>query len=380
MKVGSLFSGIAGMDRGLHLAGMEIAFQVEIDPFCRRVLERHYPNVPRYGDVREVSGHDLKARHGTADLLCGGFPCQDLSVAGRRAGLAGKRSGLFHEFMRIAAELAPRWLLIENVPGLLSSNGGRDMGIVLGTLGELGYGWAYRVLDSQFFGVPQRRRRVFIVGCLGDARSAAAVLFEPDSCEGHPAPSRETGKVAPTIPASGAGTSRTGAEEGRGHGVPSIAHTLRSEGFDGGEDGTGRGTPMVVDGPFPTLRGFGHGWQGQHWDDVARALTSKNTRINGDTETFVTAPPLISSQEGDKWGSNQWVDAWGEPMNAPGLVRRLTPLECEKLQGLPPDWTAVDGDKTPDSPRYRAVGNAVTVQVAQWIGKRMMEADPRRRW
>ena len=160
LTYGSLFSGIGGIDLGLDRSGWECKWQCEIEPFCVKVLDKHWPQVKKYHDIREVKPSELEP----VDLICGGFPCQDLSVAGRRAGLAGKRSGLFYEFMRIADECAPTWVLIENVPGLLSSNGGRDMGAVLGTLGELGYGWAYRVLDAQYLGVAQRRRRVFIVG------------------------------------------------------------------------------------------------------------------------------------------------------------------------------------------------------------------------
>lgn len=189
LKFGSTFTGIAGIDRAFEQAGMKCAWQCEIDKYARSVCRRHFPGVPMYDDITTLKGDQIAA----IDLLCGGFPCQDVSVAGRRAGLAGKRTGLFFEFARLADELAPRWIVLENVPGLLSSNRGRDMGTVIGTLAELGYGLAYRVLDAQYFGVPQRRRRVVIVGCLGNAAGAASVLFEPESVRGNPAPSRETG-------------------------------------------------------------------------------------------------------------------------------------------------------------------------------------------
>ncbi len=192
---GSLFAGIGGFDEGLRRAGWQEAWQVEIDGACARVLENHFPGVERHQDVAQVGAHNLQP----VDLVCGGFPCQDLSVAGRRKGLAGERSGLWFEFHRILAEIAPRWVLIENVPGLLSSNGGGDMAVVLSGLGELGYGWAYRVLDAQFFGVAQRRRRVFIVGCLGNPVGAVQVLFEPESCAGNPPPSRETQEGASSL-------------------------------------------------------------------------------------------------------------------------------------------------------------------------------------
>lgn len=180
MRFGSLFAGIGGFDLALERAGMTCAFQVEIDPECRRVLAERWPDVPRYADIRHVRRNEIHVP--TIDLLCGGFPCQDISVAGKRAGLAGQRSGLWWEFHRLIDELAPEWVLAENVPGLLSSGNRHDMGIVIGSLSELGYGVAWRVLDAQNFGVPQRRRRVFIVGHRGEPWSAPSeILFEPES-------------------------------------------------------------------------------------------------------------------------------------------------------------------------------------------------------
>jgi DNA-cytosine methyltransferase len=157
--VGSLFSGIGGLDLGLERAGWEVRWQVEIDPFCRKVLGRHWPDIKKYGDIREVNPDELEP----VDLVCGGFPCQDLSVAGKRAGVAGERSGLFWEVVRIADEVRPSWLVLENVPGLLSSNEGRDMETVLNAIEELGYIVDCDIMDAQYFGVAQRRRRVFIV-------------------------------------------------------------------------------------------------------------------------------------------------------------------------------------------------------------------------
>lgn len=191
MKYGSLFAGIGGLDLGLDRAGMTCAWQIEIDTQCQGVLATHWSEVSRYSDVRNVDSTELEP----VDLICGGFPCQDLSVAGRRAGLAGERSGLWHEFHRILDGVRPRWVVVENVPGLLSSHRGRDFAVVLSGLVELGYGCAWRILDAQYFGVAQRRRRVFVVGCLGDSRAAAAtVLFEPESSDRDSPPRRETGK------------------------------------------------------------------------------------------------------------------------------------------------------------------------------------------
>lgn len=176
MTLGSLFSGCGGFDLGFERAGFETLFRCEIDPWCRRILTEKMPGPVVYGDVRGV-GATVAPK---VDVLIGGFPCQDVSVAGRGAGLEGDRSGLFFEFDRIIGELLPQWVVIENVPGLLSNRQGRDFATVLVHLAEHGYGLAWRVFNSRFFGVAQRRRRVFLVGCLGDTgERARAVLFEP---------------------------------------------------------------------------------------------------------------------------------------------------------------------------------------------------------
>ena len=417
LTVGSLFSGIGGLDLGLERAGMTVRWQVEIDKNAQRVLRHHWPDTALYEDVREVGGEVERV-----DLICGGFPCQDLSVAGRRAGLAGKRSGLFHEFMRIASELAPRWLLIENVPGLLSSNGGRDMGTVLGTLGELGYGWAYRVLDAQYFGVAQRRRRVFIVGCLGDAARAASVLLEPESCSGDSPPRREagtrvTGGVAACLNSGGnnggfrtepgehlttvvgalaCNTGPNGHDAGNlmcnqavdaGHIMPVAAtpeahsprydhwtetfvtHPLTSEGHDASEDGTGRGTPIVAlmqnqRGELRTSEVMsqltcGGGKPGEGCPCVAFTASSQANSYAWESPIY----PTLNAQAPNDTSNLQYGVRTGM------AVRRLTPVECERLQGFPDGWT----DNQSDSARYRQLGNAVCVPVAEWIGRRIMQ-------
>lgn len=176
----SLFAGIGGFELAMQRQGVEVVASVEIDKHANKLLQARFPLVKHFTDVKEVTGKELidagfKPESG---IITGGFPCQDLSVAGRRAGLKGERSGLFWEIARILEETKSKYFIIENVPGLLSSSKGRDMGIVIGTLVELGYGVAWRVLDAQYFGVPQRRRRVFIVGSLGDELGAGKILFE----------------------------------------------------------------------------------------------------------------------------------------------------------------------------------------------------------
>lgn len=178
MKVASFFSGIGGIDIGLEKAGMEVVFQCEINQFCRQVLKKHWPNIRLEGDIDGIKSTNIP----TADLWCGGFPCQDLSLAnqGKRKGLEGSRSGLFYRFADLAEQAKPRWIFMENVPGLLNSKNGEDFKSLLYTLDELGYGVSWRVLDAKYFGTPQRRRRVYIVASRGNLRSAE-VLFEQNA-------------------------------------------------------------------------------------------------------------------------------------------------------------------------------------------------------
>lgn len=376
MNVGSLFSGIGGMDYGLHRAGFTHLFFCESDEWRRSVLAKHWPGVPIYDDVRAVGkpeggtpadgasapvddgGGQARAGvpvHSDAplDLLVGGFPCQDLSVAGNRAGLAGSRSGLFFEFARIIDALQPRWVLIENVPGLLSSNGGRDFGIVLGTLADLGYGVAWRTLDSRFFGVPQRRRRVFILATVadGDPRGAA----------------QRAGEVLAV------GSRCTGHLEARGEARPDVASTL------GGSVGNGRGhdgNPFDRGG-HSSLSGLGSVGPDDNDAQAGRLIAmclnaKKDNRDDGESETFVTGFHMTQ----DPISSAELAPAMGSKSTGMGVgvgvgVRRLTPTECERLQALPDGWTA----HGPDSRRYRALGDAVTASVAQWIGERLLERD-----
>jgi DNA (cytosine-5)-methyltransferase 1 len=192
----SLFAGIGGFEIAMQRQGVEVVASVEIDKHASKLLQARFPLVKHFTDVKTVTGKELidagfKPESG---IITGGFPCQDLSVAGRRAGLEGERSGLFWEIARILEETKSKYFIVENVPGLLSSSKGKDMGIVIGTLVELGYGVAWRVLDAQYFGVPQRRRRVFIVGCLGDETGAGKILFERNGLRRDIEKSKQTGQ------------------------------------------------------------------------------------------------------------------------------------------------------------------------------------------
>jgi DNA (cytosine-5)-methyltransferase 1 len=408
LVAGSLFSGVGGLDLGLARAGFEHAFFAELDPWRREVLAAHWSGVHAYPDVRDVgntgdagrsvgyggaAGNGRQARgdvhsrprEQACDLLCGGFPCQDLSVAGRRRGLAGARSGLFHEFVRIADALRPSWILLENVPGLLSSNDGRDMAVVLGSLADLGYGWAYRVLDARYFGVPQRRRRVFIVGRAGgDAESALRVV-----CEGC------GGDSAPRI------CSWTRTTSGPGG---CVAGTLRSAGHDASEDGSGRQTLVVGalgaahGGPddndaqagrivVGTLAGTspGGGWRiGADEAAAGHLVTAKcltaSDRYDADTEDFIAFHPTQNPTTSHAFHrkqdpiSGQISPALGVTSGGMGVgnaagVRRLTPIECERLMSWPDNWTAPESVKSPDSRRYAACGDGVVANVAEWIGR-----------
>lgn len=391
MKSVSLFSGIGGFDLGFQRSGIECVAVCEIDKNAQSILRRHFPNAQLFDDVRKVGRgtHERKS----IDLVCGGFPCQDVSIAGKRAGLAGERSGLWFEFARVIDELEPQWVVIENVPGLLSSNGGRDFAIIIRWLAKRGYGVAWRVLDAQYFGVPQRRRRVFIVGSFGDGR-AAEVLFEQDSSCGDNPQSREAGKdVAYSLRANpshsgdkgdgGLNTtlipSRSVAEtltgqnhKGLGGGVTnrSIPNLVMAHGQANAEivsDGspsltTNHEQPILFVSDFAQITSKEHGSKPSEISQPLNTLGQMTVWHNHQQDGSIrmqedgTAPTV----------SHQWGTGWN---NVPFVgVRRLMPIECERLQGFPDGWT--DGQS--DSTRYRQLGNAVAVPVIEWIGKRIM--------
>jgi len=464
MKYLSVCSGIEAATCAWKPLGWEAVGFSEIEPFPSAVLAHRFPSVKNYGDMTKYKEwKDV----GQFDVLVGGTPCQSFSVAGLRKGLNDPRGNLMLTFGAIADHFRPRWIVWENVPGVLSSNRGKDFGSFLGMLGELGYGFAYRVLDAQYFGVAQRRRRVFVVGYLGDWRRAAAVLFEPESLSGNPPPSRETGKnVAGTISA------RSGISGERGSGCTGdlqVAHTLRGEGFDASEDGTGRGTPIVpvcfepgimsregghfyhgISGTIrkepgdnqmsvcydmrgrgdgntvPTLNRMG-GWQREPCiclmdqgggvmnieNDITGTLRSQTkghepiVMSTGQGNAEITeghAPTLNCNHEapilalagnttgrkpengGNGCGYQENVSYTLTKTDLHGVmagcaVRRLTPRECERLQGFPDDWTRIpwrgkSAEDCPDGPRYKACGNSMAVPVMRWIGKRIIGLTP----
>jgi DNA (cytosine-5)-methyltransferase 1 len=388
MRVGSTFSGVGGLDLGLERAGMRTVWQCEKDEYRRRVLARHWPDIERWDDIgslqpdtirqfvgrrpaegilessrsRQRTSGSTGGEQAAIDLLCGGFPCQDLSVAGRRKGLEGDRSGLFYEFARIADELRPRWLMVENVPGLLSSADGRDFAIVLRTLADIGYGLAWRVLDARYFGVPQRRRRVFIVGHLGgDPGPAVLALgaggegdFEAGRCSWQGSTNGTSGSVAPTL---GQSYGARGVDLEAPHVVARALTTSQERNGDGfDQDFVVSALDRQAGGPDDNSAQAGH---------LVMAV-SENQRA----EVLETPIARQLTSGGGKPGQG-----YSAVREANG-VRRLTPTECERLMSWPDGWTLAD-EKTADSRRYAACGDGVVSNVAEWIGRRIMAVDER---
>jgi len=336
LKYGSVCSGIEAVTVAWKPIGWTAAFFAEIEPFPRAILKHHYPDVALHGDFTTIGRDD----YGSIELLVGGTPCQSFSVAGLRGGLDDERGNLALEFLRLADRKRPRWVVWENVPGVLSSNGGRDFGSILGGLVELGYGFAYRVLDAQFFGVPQRRRRVFVVGYFGNARRAAAVLFERHSLSGHPSPRGEAGKdVARRI-----------ADRARS-GVAERTNAITGHVGSGVDDVHAREGWLIA-----AFRCKDYGADASNVAPTLRAMHHDASRANGGGQIAVAA---------------------NNPVGYGSSVRRLTPVECERLQGFPDGWTAVPyrGKPAADGPRYRALGNSMAVPCMEWLGKRIAAVE-----
>lgn len=355
MNAVSCFAGIGGFDKALANVGIPTVAAIEVDSAAQGVLSDQFPETQLFGDIRKVSGADLRAA-GFLELggiLTGGFPCQDLSVAGRRAGLAGERSGLFYEFARLLRETRAETFILENVPGLLSSNGGRDMGAVLGALAELGYRTGWRVLDSQFFGVPQRRRRVFFVGSLGAGVRPLEILFDAESCAGNPAPVTDKGTDVAAPPSDGVGTCGADDNQSQAEHLNSLTHVKARRAGEGNPSPKSWRPPGVA----PTVDACGHG---------PRTATAVVTAFHLTQDPISGAvTPAMSA------GNSEGCAMIGVQKGM--SVRRLTPRECERLQGFPDDWTATSfGKEQKDTARYRQLGNAVTVPVVEWIARRLV--------
>jgi DNA (cytosine-5)-methyltransferase 1 len=463
MKYASVCDGIGAAHVAWQPLGWQCEWTSEIEPFPAAVVEHHY-GLRNLGDMTAITEEMLDE---PVDLLVGGTPCQSFSVAGLRGGLADPRGNLALRFVQLAAVMQPRWIVWENVPGVLSSGKGRDFGAFLGALGELGYGFAYRVLDAQWFGVAQRRRRVFVVGHLGDWRRAAAVLFERESVFGNP-PTR--GKAWEGVATATPISTRTSRSDDRGDGCDNLVafHPTQDpiSSVDGSTHALGCGSKggcctqavafshsaaahsygvACVEEGTPPLRGGG---AGNSMPAVAYAIDGGNQaaseevhhslrtgRDSGDAVAFKPshytrgkdgAPSEVVAQgftcsgysnqpawmtgdrtdclpaSGHSDGSHQGVGvvsvrtaqtsanghgvaedvahtidrAQGQAIAAMS-VRRLTPRECERLQGFPDDYTLVTYRNKPaaDGPRYRALGNSMAVPVMRWIGERIAKVD-----
>ena len=440
----SLCSGVEAASLAWEPLGWKPAWFSEIDKFPSAVLAERWPHVPNRGDMTKFKEWPNDS---TIDVLVGGTPCQSFSVAGLRKGLDDPRGNLMLTYLAIADRYRPKWLVWENVPGVLSSNGGRDFAVFLGALGKLGYGWAYRVLDAQYFGVPQRRRRVFVVGCLGGWQRAAAVLFERHSLQGHPAPGRGKGEVAPTTPARSTGGGGLGTDFDCDGGLRPVAfaQNQRDEvrlmpvvGALAAEPGAkqtsyimahGQANAEVVNDGDPSLTCnheapivFGQvNMQGSKGNAVAdegdKAFTlnamhghdmhavcirmregkeggGKGPLVSKDQSlTLATANDQVlafaQNQLGDvrtgdvmnTLNTNSNASGRNTPMvQAAMQVRRLTPVECERLQGFPDNYTRIPWrgkgpEDCPDGPRYKAMGNSMAVPVMAWIGRRIQQVS-----
>jgi DNA (cytosine-5)-methyltransferase 1 len=328
------------MDLGMQRAGITVRWQCEIDRQCRDVLRGQFPDV-------EVIHHNVltadRATLAPVDILWGGFPCTDLSVSGRRAGLAGEHSGLFFAFARIISELRPALVVIENVVGLLTSNHRRDFAVVLRTLRDIGaVDIAWRVLDAQWFGVAQQRKRVFIVADFR-AERAGEILALAEGVRGLPPPRRET-------PQAPAGYAANGPHSG------CLSHSLSASG--GGISGKEAQRTVIAFAP-------------QSGGDVRSSVSEYVAPTLNTSQIPAVAYTLVDV------GARGWSSSVDSPNLIPTQygVRRLTPRENERLQGLPDDFTrwGASGREMSDAARYRMTGNAVAVPVVEWIGRRITD-------
>ena len=404
MRYVSLFSGIEAASAAWGPLGWEPVSFSEIDPFPSAVLARRFSDVPNLGDITKIDW----SKHGecvSADLVVGGSPCQSFSIAGTRTGLDGA-SGLMWEYVRAVRELRPRWLVWENVPGALSSSDGRDFGCLLGALDDLGYGLAWRVLDAQFFGVAQRRRRLFLVGSLGDQR-ASEVLFEPESLRwDHPSSRAKRKALAGPAQgdAGGAGGGGGGLTpdglgvDGRSvalnfnptdsrlkYAEEDVSQTLTARMGTGGNQ-----VPLVQEPDTYCLHNTGFGSDVD--EDVSGTLLASDVNHPKDVACLPgqgsrpATPQIRAGKEGggkgalvqDDMSATLTVAQTQTLFPGDGTVRRLTPTECERLQGFEDGWTDVPyrgAEHAPDSPRYKALGNSMAVPVMRWIGRRIQHVE-----
>lgn len=382
MRYVSLFSGIEAASVAWGPLGWEPVAFSEIEPFACAVLNERFPSVPNLGDITRIDWSD---RAGSIDLVAGGSPCQSFSVAGNREGLAGE-SGLMFEYIRAVRAIRPRWFVWENVPGALSSEGGAAFGQLLSEMDACGYGVAWRVLDAQFFGLAQRRERVFLVGCLGDGERAAEVLFEGEDLRWDHGSSKEKRKELAAAALRGA---RECNEE------PFCIQGNIARGAHFGQNGSGYTedgvsyTLNTIDVPAVAYDSCLNKWDAQstrvfHCEGAYQTLYTNSTGGHDGGAVLIEGNEPAICLADDTANAACDVELSGTlkcggmpPSVTKGLsVRRLMPVECERLQGFTDGWTAIPyrgkpADECPDAPRYKALGNSMAVPVMQWIGERI---------
>ena len=439
----SVCSGVEAASVAWHQLGWKPVGFSEIEKFPSAVLQHHYPQVTNFGDMTTYKEWNINESVG---LLVGGTPCQSFSVAGLRKGLEDPRGNLALTYVGILDRFRPKWFIWENVPGVLSSNGGRDFGSFLGAVAECGYGFAYRVLDAQYFGVPQRRRRVFVVGCLGDWESAAKVLFESDCLRRDNPPSREKGERITTYLERGLAYGGTNGECSdtvtskwhKGSGGPAgdecglyVAHKVYethpadSRVKDMGAVcqtvtsrwGTGGGNVPIVQTVYESHA------QDARYNELPKVCSTVSAtygmgggnvplvhayslREDAKANNFSATPlhvtpalqalrPSVQSHHAQtfivdrqtvgtlcardyKGVGNQYVAEGKCIVQGDMAVRRLTPVECERLQGFPDNYTNIawnNKEESPDSHRYKAMGNSMAVPCMRWLGQRIEKVE-----
>jgi DNA (cytosine-5)-methyltransferase 1 len=363
----SLFAGVGGFDLALERNGVKVVASVEIDQKASAILAKQFPNSKLFNDIKGVKGEQLieagfDPRNG---IITGGFPCQDLSMAGKRAGLGGSRSGLFWEICRLLDETKTQFFILENVPGLLSSNQGKDMATVLEALVERGYRIGYRVLDAQYFGVPQRRRRVFIIGCLGNIGIAPEQILA--IAEGRARYIEASKKKGENLTRKIA----TGFRSSEWWNGSDVADTLTVSSNEQRMPDKNKMQMIVAIIHNPST--FAN-YSEQEIVGTLRAGMPTGSEPLVQVEQItnsVVAPTLSASNNPSRSPQSSEITAQVDAMvKAIGVVRRLTPVECERLQGFPDDWTSGQTD----GHRYKQMGNAVAVPVVEWIVKRLVGA------
>lgn len=405
MIYGSICSGIEAATVAWEPLGWKAAWFSEIEAFPSAVLQERWPEVVNLGDMTKIAAAVRAGEVPALDVMVGGTPCQAFSIAGLRNGLADARGQLTLSYVELANAIDDKRIergeeeaifVWENVPGVLTSHDNAFGCFLAGLAGEScelepsGGKWSHSgcvygpqrtidwiVKDAQYFGVAQRRKRVFVVASARKGFDPGQVLFESEGVRRDTPPSREPQTAVAALTARGVGT--CGADDNQaqaGHIIAEcangdISHTLKAEGFDGSEDGTGRGIPVIAFGGGNTSGNI----------DMAACLTARGQRIDFDVETFAvhgTQDPDTNRELAHTLGRNHGQE---NAISNGMLVRRLTPVECERLQGFPDNhtlisWRGKEATECPDGPRYRAIGNSMAVPVMRWIGERIAAALP----